>query len=312
MKLKSRPAFTLVELLVVIAIIGVLISLLLPAVQSVREAARRVQCQNNVTQLILAVQNYEMAHTVLPPGTIDTTGPIVNATTGYHHNWIIQILPYLEEQNLWRAIDKSVSVYHTANATAAAAMPRILVCPSSGAMGDYSSYAGCHHDKEKAIDAKDNGVFFLNSHVTYDDISDGSSHTIFIGEKLPDAWDRHWMSGTRATLRNGGLPVSWLVYSNGLPRPGDPTTAPLDLQKLTNVEELPLAPAAADGSAPPGPGGRIGPGHVLFVGNFGSLHSGGANFAFGDGRVQFLSAGLSGSVLQRMAHRADGKLNPGY
>jgi prepilin-type N-terminal cleavage/methylation domain-containing protein/prepilin-type processing-associated H-X9-DG protein len=313
---RLRPfAFTLVELLVVIAIIGVLMALLLPAVQAVREAARRVQCQNNVTQLILAVHNYEMAHTLYPPGTIDAAGPIVNTATGYHHNWIIQILPHLEEQNLWRAIDKKVSVYHPANAPAEAAMPRVLICPSNGAMGLVSHYAACHHDQEKAIDANDNGVFFLNSHVRYDDISDGSSHTVFIGEKLPDAWDRSWMSGTRATLRNAGLPINWLTYSTGLSRPSD-SARPIDPQTLKEFEQFlalepPSAETPADGATPPAKA-RILPGNPLFVGGFGGLHSGGLNFAFGDGRVQFLSAGVSGGVLQRLAHRADGKLNPGY
>src|SRR5205823_4123882 len=115
---------------------------------------------------------------------IDATGPIVNSPVGYHHNWLVQILPYIEEQNAYNALDKKVSVYHARNKPVADAMPRWLTCPSSGAWrGNIPGYAACHHDKEKQIDAKDNGVFFLNSVVRYDDISDGSSHTIFIGEK---------------------------------------------------------------------------------------------------------------------------------
>jgi len=78
MNSRRTNGFTLVELLVVIAIIGILVALLLPAVQAAREAARRSQCQNHLSQLILAVHNYEMAHQVFPPGTINPTGPIVN------------------------------------------------------------------------------------------------------------------------------------------------------------------------------------------------------------------------------------------
>ena len=96
----------------VIAIIGVLVALLLPAVQAAREAVRRSSCANNLNQLIIAVHNYEMPHGVYPPGTIDAKGPIVNAKIGYHHNWIVQILPFVEQENLWKAIDKTQSVYH--------------------------------------------------------------------------------------------------------------------------------------------------------------------------------------------------------
>src|SRR5688500_18850914 len=116
-----RHAFTLVELLVVIAIIGVLIALLLPAVQAAREAARRSSCGNNLGQLILAVHSYEMLHERYPPGTIDAKGPIVNARLGYHHSWVVQILPFIEERNSWNAIDKLLSVYHAKNAPVAAA-----------------------------------------------------------------------------------------------------------------------------------------------------------------------------------------------
>src|ERR1700735_1506800 len=113
----GKRGFTLIELLVVIAIIAVLISLLLPAVQASREAARRAQCVNNLMQIILAVKNYESSHEVLPPGTINPTGPIVNKPQGYHHNWISQILPYLEYRNVNRNIDFNVGVYDTANTT---------------------------------------------------------------------------------------------------------------------------------------------------------------------------------------------------
>jgi prepilin-type N-terminal cleavage/methylation domain-containing protein len=93
-----RKAFTLVELLVVIAIIGVLIAMLLPAVQAAREAARRSICISNLSQLIAAVHQYEMSHLVYPPGSIEPQGPILSQPSGYHHNWIVSLLPYIEER----------------------------------------------------------------------------------------------------------------------------------------------------------------------------------------------------------------------
>jgi prepilin-type N-terminal cleavage/methylation domain-containing protein len=257
--------FTLVELLVVIAIIGVLVALLLPAVQAAREAARRAMCSNNLAQLSLGVHHYEMAHGVYPPGTIDAAGPIMNAPVGFHHNWLVQMLPYIEEQNAWNTLDKRASIYSPKNAAVTGSMPRWLNCPSNGAGQGFPCYAACHHDKEKPIDAKDSGVFFLNSKVRYDDITDGSSHTIFIGEKLPDAWDLHWLSGTRATLRNAGTPIGWLTYRNGLPKPSATGPAPPGMTQLPpffdfNEAEDPNDPAAPTGDAAAAPCATSSPG----------------------------------------------------
>ncbi|MGH7140958.1 MAG: DUF1559 domain-containing protein, partial [Pirellulales bacterium] len=96
----SRRGFTLVELLVVIAIIGILIALLLPAVQAARETARRHSCMNNLCQLIIATQNYAAAHGVLPPGSIEAAGPVRNQPVGYHISWVAQILPFIEQGNV--------------------------------------------------------------------------------------------------------------------------------------------------------------------------------------------------------------------
>ena len=237
-----------------------------------------------------------MAHSVYPPGTIDAKGPVVNAPVGYHHNWIIQVLPYMEENNTWRAIDPKVSVYHAKNAPVINVPLNTLHCPSSPAPRfGFSDYAGCHHDAEKAIDAKDNGVFFLNSRVRYDDVEDGSSYTIFLGEKLTDGWEIHWLSGTRATLRNAGTPINSLTYRDGLPRagnPGDPLPPPLDF--VPEIDEPPAvdSPLGADppvgGATPSGAG--IGPGNPSWVGGFASDHPAGALFAFGDGHVSFVRA----------------------
>ncbi len=107
MKRRSPRArgFTLIELLVVIAIIAVLIALLLPAVQAAREAARRCQCVNNLMQIGIAAKNYENAFESLPSGVVNPTGPIVDAPTGYHFNWITQLLPYLDARPVYRRLD---------------------------------------------------------------------------------------------------------------------------------------------------------------------------------------------------------------
>jgi len=316
---RRSVGFTLVELLVVIAIIGVLVALLLPAVQAAREAARRTSCSNNLSQLIIAVHNYEMAMRVYPPGTVDKAGPIQNAPLGYHHNWLEQILPYMEEKNAYQAIDRTVSVYHAKNSPVVDHEIRILNCPSSW-HEDNLTYAAVHHDVEAPIDANNNGVFFLNSSVRYDDITDGSSHTAFIGEKLPDAWDIHWLSGTRATLRNMGTAISSLTYKNGLAAPGQGGFPAYDLF-LNGELELGAEPSETDDEMDEvvEAGGVIrdvplaqrppnGPGSPLFVGGFGSMHPAGAMMAFGDGSVRFQPNTMSPADLQRLGHRADGAL----
>jgi prepilin-type N-terminal cleavage/methylation domain-containing protein/prepilin-type processing-associated H-X9-DG protein len=318
---RRRLAFTLVEILVVIAVIGVLVALLLPAIQSTRERARRVQCQSQLGQLILAVHNYESLHGIYPPGTIDAKGPVLNAQLGYHHNWIIQILPHLEFTNTWAAIDKRFGVYHAKQLPVLSVPPKLLDCPSCPAPRGNPCYAGVHHDAEKPIDAADSGMFFLNSSLRIDDVPDGLTHTIFLGEKMPDGWDLHWMSGTRATLRNAGGGINQLKYRVDLPMAVDRLLpAGAEYEFLGPDGEMLIGDAAgmADPAAEPefpqmvlapalSPGG---PGNPLWVGGFGSAHTTGANFAFGDGSVRLLSDSADVSLLQRFANRRDGLLSP--
>jgi prepilin-type N-terminal cleavage/methylation domain-containing protein/prepilin-type processing-associated H-X9-DG protein len=311
-----RAGFTLIELLVVIAIIAVLIALLLPAVQASREAARRAQCVNNLMQLILAVKNYESSHEVLPSGTINPTGPIANKPQGYHHNWVSQILPYLEYRNVNRNINFNVGIYDASNATVRGVVLNSMLCPSSpwGNLGGSSSngtptpastsYAGVHHDTEAPIDVTNHGVFFLNSSVRLEDINDGLSQTLFIGEKPTSPNDLGWASGTRSTLRNTGEAINktrpnFLAVSPLPSQGGDGDDGAGDDQEGT-ARSKKKAGKTGDVAKAADP-----------VGGFSSAHPGGTNFAFGDGSVKFLKTTISPRIFQLLANRNDGEMISG-
>lgn len=215
MKTKHR-AFTLVELLVVIAIIGILVALLLPAVQAAREAARRSQCINNVRQIVLGIHNYELAYDHLPVGTTNDTGPIENKPPGHHMSWLARVLPYIGEQNRAEHLDMKLSAYHMLNDPVRQTTISILVCPSYPGEGlAITTYAACHNDREAPINEDNNGSFILNRKLTLDDIKDGASYTIFVGEKQVDEYDLGWLSGTPSTLRNTGFAPNTTTPNNG-------------------------------------------------------------------------------------------------
>ncbi|MCA9103108.1 MAG: DUF1559 domain-containing protein [Planctomycetales bacterium] len=303
----TERGFTLVELLVVIAIIGILISLLLPAVQAAREAARRSSCANNLRQLGLALANYQGAHTVYPPGTVNPTGPISSAPQGYHVSWIVQILPFVEQRNAYNNVDFSVGVYNRKNKPVYD-LPLVLVrCPSWGGtnVANASNYAGCHHDVEAPIDTTNNGLLYLNSAIGLEDMTDGSSQTLLLGEKAIEPAEPGWMSGTRATLRNTGYPPN--AAPPATPSVGGGTTGDGGAPDA----ELGGKPGGqADGSSD---GGENAPTHVspsspLYVGGFASAHPGVIVTTFGDGAVKTLSNSISQTVFTQLGNRADGKL----
>jgi prepilin-type N-terminal cleavage/methylation domain-containing protein/prepilin-type processing-associated H-X9-DG protein len=274
-----RFAFTLVELLVVIAIIGVLVALLLPAVQAAREAARRVACLNDITQLGLALHNFEFHHEALPAGVTNPDGPIRNEPQGIHVSWIVKILPYLEQNAIYQKFDQSAGAYADVNAELRGVEIRTLQCPSDPPYTNdsntiaRSSYAGCYHDAEAPINENNHGLLFLNSKIKYSQIYDGSSLTILVGEALTKP-DLGWASGTRATLRNTSTIESGRAYL-GTPQP-------------------PAGEQEKSGS--------------LFVGGFGSQHPNGANFNFADGSTRFLTKNTEPEILRRLGNRADGEI----
>ena len=325
-----RAAFTLIELLICIAIIGVLIALLLPAVQAAREAVRRRQCGNNLMQLMLAMENYEASHETLPPGTVDGTRPLQSRPVGYQMSWIAQILPFIEEGNIYRHLDFSVGAYHPKNAAVRRLYLSLLHCPSDnsgvGSSG-VGNYAGCHHDVEAPIDEDNHGVLFLNSRVRYRDIQDGRAQTIALGEiALKGGAELGWLSGSRSTLRNTGTPINETTAAGGLlasmastglvrqeqavPLEDFPDRSPLPgstaQMPWMYTEEIQFSETAE--YQPTGVAGNP----ALVVGGFESQHMGrGAQFAFADGSVRFLVDTIDFSVYQRLGHRADGQLIDG-
>ena len=170
-----------------------------------REQARRAQCVNNLLQLGIAMGIYASTHSVLPPGVVNDDGPIVSLPVGYHHGWTVQILPFMDQGNVYRRFDVDASIYAPSNDTARSVTIATFLCASSGwARNGSISYAGCHHDVEAPIAADNHGVLYLNSHVRFDDITDGLTQTILLGEVKSNDPLLTWASGTRATLRNTG------------------------------------------------------------------------------------------------------------
>src|SRR5579883_3042421 len=199
---RSRPGFTLIELLVVIAIIAILVGLMMPAVQQAREAANRIQCANNLKQIGLAMHLYHDTYKRLPPSRIGGEGP----------SWAWLVLPYLEQQNLYRLSGTGLPFNKAVGALGKAAVP-IYFCPSRrdasqgvqglaftqrngclqfqgspGALGDYAASVGSTGtDSPLTIPngptILPNGAFQFPAGNRLADITDGTSNTILLGEK---------------------------------------------------------------------------------------------------------------------------------
>jgi prepilin-type N-terminal cleavage/methylation domain-containing protein/prepilin-type processing-associated H-X9-DG protein len=201
-----RRAFTLVEMLVVIAVIGVLISLLLPAVQKARVAATCVQCGNNLKQIGLALHNYHDAYAVLPAGVTSQRPGEPFPRMG----WQTRLLPYLEQEPLWRftvaAFDFNPSPFANPPHLGLSTPIRVFACPTDNrtlqpqtthhnwrvALTSYVGVLGTAYDRP-------DGVVFLDSRVRLTDITGGTSSTAVAGERpgSPDCWFGWWYAGLR-------------------------------------------------------------------------------------------------------------------
>ena len=188
---RKRHGFTLIELLVVIAIIGVLIALLLPAIQQAREAARRSQCANNLHQIGLALHGYHDAHKLFPPGAIRDVSPGVESWNSQQTGWMVQLLPFMEQAEIfsWINAERQPGT-GPQNTTVSRLRIEAFTCPSDLEIQYYTNwgptnYVGCLGKIDQHIVGPSTvglGLFRTNSGLSVDEILDGTSKTLAVSE----------------------------------------------------------------------------------------------------------------------------------
>ncbi len=300
-------AFTLVELLVVIAIIGILIALLLPAVQAAREAARRLQCTNNLKQLGLALHNYHAAFGTFPAAaSVSVPDQCVSDCRG--NPIYMSILPYLELSNIERQYDYTVraGTFGWANPARSMALG-VYQCPSEGRFAEYPQrrvYFAVTGGRVAATrgfrgDVYLDGLFAINHWRRIRDVRDGTSQTLAMGESVHVA---KWGLGAGYGIAEQGGPVAWWMPGTARPNAAgnDVRVENQALGRAFRSTKFPinsniLPMADDDENDPP----------------FGSFHPGGTPFVFADGHVSFLSENMDMDVYQWLSTRAGGEVIPG-
>ncbi|UUO07525.1 DUF1559 domain-containing protein [Blastopirellula sp. J2-11] len=304
---RTVNGFTLVELLVVIAIIGVLIALLLPAVQQAREAARRLQCRNNKKQIGLALHNYHDTHGVFPSGnlTLETNYPPKSSSdpAGTMAPWTVLILPYLEQGNLHSQFDFTTPFSSHINQTVANSSAQntpnpAFQCPSfPRSEGDLlkNNYFGVmgginvngdppRHELSGSVNYRvfDNGLLFQNSKIGFRDVVDGTTNTFIVGETIyqitswsPPPTGHGWAQGARTDSGSAG-------YLNNVAGTENPINRESDLVDA---------------------GWHV---HAIWQSTFSSDHPGGCHFLLADGSVPFISENINLSIYQQAGVRDDG------
>jgi prepilin-type processing-associated H-X9-DG protein/prepilin-type N-terminal cleavage/methylation domain-containing protein len=297
---RRRPlhGFTLVELLVVIGIIGLLIALLLPAVQSARESSRRTQCCNNLRQIGLAIQNYESFRKYFPSGYISQY-TVSGTDTGPGWGWAALLLPTLEEGNLAGLLNFDLPIENTANTQAITTPLPVYLCPSDNrepvwaAMSQSggtkicdvaeAAYVAMFGTTEPGIDG--NGLFFRNSTVHIREITDGTSQTIAVGERAELLGEATWV---------GSVTGAYLAED-----PNDNDGIGVFEQEEGSTMVL---GQSGEGKSPGDPTGE--------PDMFYSMHPNGVNFVFADGHVTFLTAQTDPQLFEDLSTRAGGEVVP--
>ena len=296
---RLRQAFTLVELLVVIAIIGVLVALLLPAVQAAREAARRTQCSNNLKQIALALDVYEDAMKAYPQGRVGcdgiNDGPCKGepslarvGTSGF-----VMLLPYIEAKNLYDTFDFNdgpwgqTSTWKAKNANALTARPKFIGCPSDtsqksvdidGVTAATGSYAfvqgrlGPSQGISSTMKLYNTGMFNYRISHNRAEATDGLSNTMFVGEVIDAHTDKSRNIWTQASRHESCLRTT---------------------ENAVNTK--------------PGTGITHSPYGIPLFGGFGSQHPAGSHFAYGDGHVSFISENIALDIYRALSTRSGGE-----
>ena len=195
---RANRGFTLVELLVVIAIVGILVGMLMPAIQSIRNASSRIACGNNLHQISIALQNYHAAHEAFPIGGIEWRTR--NDPTRRQLAWSVFLLPYLEQENVWQQLDLNTAFDSPENSEAAATIINVFVCPSSlrghqtvNARGP-CDYGGIYGERITSPNNPPKGTMLHDIAIALRDVTDGSSHTLIVAED--SGWsDGQWING---------------------------------------------------------------------------------------------------------------------
>ncbi len=250
----KRPAFTLVELLVVIAIIAMLVTLLLPAVQSAREAARRTQCKNNLKNIGLAILNYESAVGELPAACNFDEGQLPQSSDLFRENWVISVLPFMEEQGIYDSFDLTVPISRPENLLGRSTPIPVMLCPTdsggeipfagtsnteggSWARGNYAANGvndRIDGAKNAWKDSTKRGVMGVDQAVKLKQVIDGTSKTLLVAEIRVGLTDRD-RRGTWAMGTAGASALFWHGYGGDCNGPNAANDSSDDIEGCADV-----------------------------------------------------------------------------